>query len=176
MTTKNQQIIIEIIELDKIIDLICIFIIHISQNEQFVSIWYFQSGQWMWLMELVSIVCVCPAALVCTKHTTLHNAHIHAAQNVYSWSYLKCNNSLQKKSWRPLQWQLNNIQVYWWELSLCHKKINVSPRAASDVRTMQWTIELCSRNNGLRPISLMYGQLGWKDLPAKAEINTAGQT
>ena len=84
MTTKNQQIIIEIIELDKIIDLICIFIIHISQNEQFVSIGYFQSGQWMWLMELVSIVCVCPAALVCTKHTTLHNAHIHAAQNVYS--------------------------------------------------------------------------------------------
>ena len=43
---------------------------------------------------------------------------------------------------------------------LCHEKISVSPWAASDVRTMQWTIEQRSRNNGLRPISLMYGQLG----------------
>ena len=43
---------------------------------------------------------------------------------------------------------------------LCHKEINVYSRAASDVRTMQWTIEQSCRNNGLRPISLMYGQLG----------------
>ena len=40
-------------------------------NEQFVSIGYFQSGRWMWLMELVSIVCVWPAPLL-FAHRTLH--------------------------------------------------------------------------------------------------------